>query len=73
MISKSLEYDVYSSDIDPSIKSDHSLLKLSLLSNKEKKGGRGIWKLNVKLLTDKNYITLIQSVIAKMRFQILSA
>ena len=50
-------------DILPGVKSDHSLLTLSVTLEKEQKWGQGLWKLNVSLLTDTSYINFIKSVI----------
>ena len=63
IISCSLEYSVDKVDILPGVKSDHSLLTLSVTLEKEQKWGRGLWKLNVSLLTDTSYINFIKSVI----------
>ena len=43
-------------EILPSIKSDHSLLKLSLWLEGAAKQGRGWWKMNTSLLSDNEYI-----------------
>ena len=51
------------SDIIPSIKSDHSLLKVSLCLENEPKRGRGLWKLNVSLLTDSQYVKHMKTVL----------
>ena len=58
-----LEYYTETTQILPGIKSDHSLLKLSLLIKDEPKRGRGVWKLNVSLLQDKQFILLIKETI----------
>ena len=50
-------------DIKPSIKSDHSLLHIQLSLLDKQKRGNGMWKLNVKLLTDKEYIEFMKKVL----------
>ena len=62
-ITCNLEFTTTHCDIRPSIKSDHSLLILSLSLENEPKKGRGLWKLNVKLLTDSSYVKFIKNVI----------
>ena len=63
LVSPGIEYCVKNTDILPGIRSDHSLLKLSLLNEQEQQRGRGIWKLNVSLLDDKNYRDFMKKVI----------
>ena len=55
LISCHLEFLVRSVDIVPSIKSDHSLLTLSLVSNIDHPRGKGLWKFNSSLLYDEDY------------------
>ena len=62
-ITCNLEFTTMASGIIPSIKSDHSLLKVSLCLENEPKRGRGLWKLNVSLLTDSQYAKLMKTVI----------
>ena len=49
-ISVTLTYSVTECKIKPSIKSDHSLVSLILLSNLNAKKGPGLWKFNAALL-----------------------
>ena len=65
MISCHLEFSVVSTDIIPTIKSDHSLLKLSFCSEKDHARGRGLWKFNASLLQDNDYIMLLKDTINK--------
>ena len=65
LISCHLQYYTETTQILPGIKSDHSLLKLSLFIKDEPKRGRGVWKLNVSLLQDKQVIVLIKETIGK--------
>ena len=62
LISCHLEFATISTDILPSIKSDHSLLSLNLSVFKQQKG-RGLWKMNVSLLQDTNYLCLTKQTI----------
>ena len=63
LISCHLEFLVVSTEILPSIKSDHSLLKLSLTANKDQTRGRGLWKFNGSLLNDNDYVDLVKDTI----------
>ena len=65
-----LEYVIETADILPGLKSDHSLLKLTILSENQPKRGRGLWKLNTSLLQDDNYIKLIKSTMQEGRLDI---
>ena len=55
-----------SSRILPNIKSDHSLLKIALLQDEERRG-RGIWKLNISLQQNSQYVNLIKETIKKAK------
>ena len=63
LISCHLEFLVKSVDIVPSIKSDHSLLTLSLVLTKNHPRGRGLWKFNSNLLYDNDYKELVKDTI----------
>ena len=65
LISCHLQYFTQHVNILPSIRSDHSLLKLTLKLEDEEKRGRGIWKLNTSLLLDDKYISHMKSTILK--------
>ena len=65
LVSCHLEYMITYSDILPNIKSDHSLLKIALLQQDEERRGRGIWKLNISLLQNSQYVNLIKKTIKK--------
>ena len=60
-----MQYFTQHVNILPSIRSDHSLLKLTLKLEDEEKRVRGIWKLNTSLLLDDNYISHMKSTILK--------
>ena len=63
LISCHLEFFVKSVDIVPSIKSDHSLLTLSLVLQKDHARGKGLWKFNSSLLQDNDYQELVRDTI----------
>ena len=63
LISCHLQFQVKDADILPSIKSDHSLLKLQLNIIDEPPRGKGVWKLNSSLLLQPDYIQLITETI----------
>lgn len=50
-------------DIKPGYRSDHSIVSLDILINRFSRG-KGIWKLNISLLKDHDYIDIINSAIA---------
>ena len=62
-IPSSMGYITTLTDIKPSIKSDNSLLHIQLSLLDQQKRGKGMWKLNVKLLTDKEYIEFMKKVL----------
>lgn len=51
--------NVYSADILAGLKTDHSLITLSISLHSNHKG-RGFWKLNTSVLTDTDYIDMIK-------------
>ena len=53
------------SDIIPSIKSDPSLIKIAFLQQDEERCGHGIFKLNISLLQNSQYVRLIKETIKK--------
>lgn len=63
LISSHLLFAVQDTQIEPSIKTDHSMITLSLYLQKSPERGRGFWKINNSLLTDKNYIEIIENFI----------
>ena len=63
LISSHLMFDVENTLIEPSIKTDHSLIKINLNLKKTPERGRGFWKINNSLLMDKDYIKLINSLL----------
>ena len=65
-----LECVIETANILPTLKSDHSLLKLTILLENQAKPGRGLWKINTSLLQDDNYIKLIKSTTQEGRLDI---
>ena len=66
LISSHLMFDVENTVIEPSIKTDHSLIKINLNLKKTPERGRGFWKINNSLLMDKDYTKLINSFCLKI-------
>ena len=58
MVSDTLQDDVETVDILPSIKSDHSAITLTLNGIDESKGGPSFWKFNSTLVNDNEYCQL---------------
>ena len=56
-------YNVNTTSIEPSIKTDHSLITLSLKSSTGDQRGPGLWKFNVVLLQNNEYNTAIRQII----------
>ena len=69
LVSSELIYNVQSCDIKPSIKTDHSLITLKLISNQESHRGRGLWKFNTSLLADKHFVNHITNQIQDLKEQ----
>ena len=67
LVTSHLEYVIETADIQPGLKSDHSLLKITILLENQPKHGSCLWKLNTSLLQDDNYIKLIKSTIQEGR------
>ena len=66
LTSYSLSSFVYSIKFENSYRSDHSPVVLLCILTELKKG-RGIWKFNNSLLTDKDYIQLINELIISIK------
>ena len=64
LISEGLTYNIKKTYIKPGLSSDHSLIRLDIELSNTNKRGRGFWKFNNDLLTDKVYINLIRAKIA---------
>ena len=61
----SLQDDIVSVDIIPSIKSDHSAITLSINGMDDSKRGPSFWKFNFSLVNDNNYCDLLDTNIRK--------
>ena len=67
IISLGLGYCVGKSFIKPGICSDHSLININIEILGCSKRGKGYWKFNNSLLTDKKYIEIIKNVIRDIK------
>ena len=67
LVSNHLLYDFHKQDIYPGLKSDHSLVSMSLKIRNSQTKGRGFYKFNSALLKDQTYINGIMSVIANFK------
>ena len=56
LVSDSLFDSVHSVDIEPSVRSDHSAISLTLKSLNSNKKGKGYWKLNNSFINEADYI-----------------
>ncbi|CAG2237600.1 unnamed protein product [Mytilus edulis] len=59
-----LSSSVTKTSIVPSIKSDHSLIKLTLSGENFSERGPGFWKFNSGLLTDKDYVDIVKNTLS---------
>ena len=62
-------YAMMKCDIKPAIKTDHSLITLSLSINKDAKRGAGLWKFNNSLLSDLDYVGYMKGIIELKKFE----
>ena len=69
LISTHLVYNVIETDIYPSIKTDHSLISISMEIENSVKAGRGFWKFNSDLLRDAQYVKKIKTLINEISMQ----
>jgi hypothetical protein len=68
MISETLLSGLEKCSIEPSYRSDHSIISLSIKCNECKKG-RGLWKFNNSLLYDEKYLDCIKNTILEVKNQ----
>ena len=61
LVNDSLQDDIVSVDIIPSIKSDHSAITLSINGIDDSKPGPSFWKFNCSLVNDNNYCDLLDT------------
>ena len=66
LVNDSLQDDIVSVDIIPSIKSDHSAITLSINGIDDSKRGPSFWKFNCSLVNDNNYCDLLDTNIKSM-------
>ena len=59
LVSDTLQEDLESVEIIPSIKSDHSAITLALNGIDDSKGGPSFWKFNSTLVNDNEYCQLL--------------
>ncbi|CAC5414910.1 unnamed protein product [Mytilus coruscus] len=65
LISNFLSSSVTKTSIVPSIKTDHSLIKLTLSGENFSERGPGFWKFNSGLLTDKDYVDIVKNTLSE--------
>ena len=68
LVSNVLTDIMLNSEILPGYRTDHSILQLTLQQSKFERG-RGYWKLNTNLLTNKNYLDLVHQIIQDLKLQ----
>ena len=59
LISESLQDEIISAEIKPSIKTDHSAITLSINGLDETERGPNFWKFNLNLVNDSDYCELL--------------
>ena len=69
LISVHLLYDFVKQDILPGLKSDHSLVYITLCLENTQKPGRGFFKFNCSLLKDSDYVKKIKEIIVAFKIQ----
>ena len=68
LISEALLSGLKTCTIEPSYRSDHSIVSLSIDFNNFKKG-KGLWKFNNSLLYDEKYLDCIKNTILEVKKQ----
>ena len=63
LASISLTYHIQETYIKPGNSSDHSIIGIKIVFNENSKRGKGFWKFNNDLLTDKKYVELVKEII----------
>ena len=69
LLSRSLEYMVKNTSITPSIRSDHSVVDISLIFLDIQTRGKGLWKMNCKYLKDELFLEFIRDTIREAKIQ----
>ena len=67
LVSDSMQESIESTDIIPSVESDHSAIKIKLCSLQEGSRGQGYWKFNSSLIEDKNFVESLKTEISNFR------
>ena len=68
-VTAELSYNISSCDVKPSIKSDHSLISLTMKNTSEPSIGKGLWKFNANLLGDLDYIEYMKGKIESYKLE----
>ena len=66
LVSQELQFQKIKALIHPSIKSDHSLIEINFVVNKDWIRGKGFYKFNTSLLKDKFYVDMINKKITEL-------
>ena len=69
LISNHILYDYHNQEISPGLKSDHSLVSLSLKIRDSQIKGRGFFKFNSSLLKDRVYVDEIKGIITNFKLE----
>ena len=67
LVSDTMQENIESTDIIPSVGSDHSAIKIKLCSLQEGSRGQGYWKFNSSLTEDKNFVESLKTEISNFR------
>ena len=67
LISEQLSFQIKKCEVKPGIKSDHSLVKITLDRLHTHARGRSYWKINNNLLEDQKYVEMIKNEIPTIR------
>ena len=62
-----MQENIESTDIIPSVWSNHSAIKIKLCSLQESSRGQGYWKCNSSLTEDKNFVESLKTEISNFR------
>ncbi len=65
LTSRGLCYKIIESSIAPGMHSDHSMVFIKLSHGECQKRGKGLWKFNVSLLRDHEYVEKVKETVAK--------
>ena len=62
LVSPSINERIVGCDVKPGYRTDHSMIELEMVLMDQEKG-RGLYKFNVSLLKDKDYVTMVKRTI----------